>query len=122
MRGANSVCRGFCEKFDDTGGEQKRKREVMSLRIAAALGPPSGSACWVGTQAQARPDWSVSGATIRPEHRDQDQERRLYLVVVRASHALFRVGVGRAGKQWAGHHPDRRQVSPSGMSRRAKAK
>jgi lipoprotein-anchoring transpeptidase ErfK/SrfK len=75
----------------------------MSVRIAVALAATIGAGMLMSTAAQARPDevgfrgeYSPGTIVIRTN------ERRLYLVVD-PSHALrYPVGVGRAGKQWAG--------------------
>jgi lipoprotein-anchoring transpeptidase ErfK/SrfK len=74
----------------------------MSLRIAAALAT-IGVGMLGGTQAQARPDvvgfrgdYSAGTIVIKTN------ERRLYLVVGQGQAMRYLVGVGRAGKQWAG--------------------
>jgi lipoprotein-anchoring transpeptidase ErfK/SrfK len=104
MRGQIVVLQGFCEKFGGPGGVTEAKTEtVMSLRIAAALAATIGVGLLGGTQAEARPDvvgfrgdYSPGTIVIKTN------ERRLYLVVGQGHAMRYPVGVGRAGKQWAG--------------------
>jgi lipoprotein-anchoring transpeptidase ErfK/SrfK len=76
---------------------------MMSLRIAVALAATIGAGVMMSTAAQARPDLvgfqgNYSPGTIVVK----TNERRLYLVLD-PSHAMrYPVGVGKAGKQWAG--------------------
>jgi len=82
----------------------------MSLRIAVALAAIIGAGVLGTTTAQARPMWSASGVTTRRETIVvKTNERRLYLVLDPDHAVRYPVGVGKSGKQWAGHHPDRRQ-------------
>jgi len=75
----------------------------MSLRIAVALAATIGAGLLTVNQAEARPDMvgfrgDYSPGTIVVK----TNERRLYLVVD-PDHAMrYPVGVGKAGKQWAG--------------------
>jgi lipoprotein-anchoring transpeptidase ErfK/SrfK len=75
----------------------------MSLRIAVALAATIGAGMLMSTAAQARPDvvdfrGDYSPGTIVVK----TNERRLYLVVDQGHAVRYPVGVGRAGKQWAG--------------------
>src|SRR6266404_3857742 len=104
MRGQSAVLLGFCEKSDGPGGVTEAKTErVMSLKIAVALAATIAVGILGGTQAQARPDvvgfrgdYSPGTIVIKTN------ERRLYLVVGQGQAMRYPVGVGRAGKQWAG--------------------
>src|SRR3954467_590730 len=73
----------------------------MALRIAVALAAPIGALMSPG--AEARPDivgfqGDYSPGTIVVK----TNERRLYLVVDQGHAVRYPVGVGKAGKQWAG--------------------
>ncbi len=75
----------------------------MSLRIAVALVATIGAGLVMATQAEARPDvvgfrGDYSPGTIVVK----TNERRLYLVLDQGRAMRYPVGVGRAGKQWAG--------------------
>jgi lipoprotein-anchoring transpeptidase ErfK/SrfK len=75
----------------------------MSLRIAVALAVTIGTAMLGATVAEARPDvvgfqGDYSPGTIVVK----TNERRLYLVLDQAHAVRYPVGVGKAGKQWAG--------------------
>src|SRR6201991_3860255 len=75
----------------------------MSLRIAVALAATMGAGLVMTEAAQARPDvvgfrGDYSPGTIVVK----TNERRLYLVVDQGRAVRYPVGVGRAGKQWAG--------------------
>jgi lipoprotein-anchoring transpeptidase ErfK/SrfK len=76
---------------------------LMSVRIAVALAATLGAGMLVSTAAQARPDMvgfrgDYSPGTIVIK----TNERRLYLVVDPVHAMRYPVGVGKAGKQWAG--------------------
>jgi lipoprotein-anchoring transpeptidase ErfK/SrfK len=76
---------------------------MMSLRIAVALVATIGTGVVMSTAAQARPDvvgfhGDYSPGTIVVK----TNERRLYLVVDPEHAVRYPVGVGKAGKQWAG--------------------
>jgi lipoprotein-anchoring transpeptidase ErfK/SrfK len=75
----------------------------MSLRIVVALAATIGAGALMSTAAEARPDivgfhGDYSPGTIVVK----TNERRLYLVVEQGRAVRYPVGVGRAGKQWAG--------------------
>jgi lipoprotein-anchoring transpeptidase ErfK/SrfK len=75
----------------------------MSLRIAVALAATITVGLSMTEAAQARPDvvgfrGDYSPGTIVVK----TNERRLYLVVDQGRAVRYPVGVGRAGKQWAG--------------------
>src|ERR1700722_9803062 len=76
---------------------------LMSVRSGVALAATIGAGMLMSTAAQARPDvvgfrgdYSPGTIVIRTN------ERRLYLVVDPGHAVRYPVGVGRAGKQWAG--------------------
>src|SRR5438094_7030549 len=75
----------------------------MSMRIAAALAATIGAGSLMTDAAQARPemvgvhgDYSPGTIVIRTN------ERHLYLILDSGRAMRYPVGVGRAGKQWAG--------------------
>ena len=75
----------------------------MSLRIAVALAATIGAGVLLPSAAEARPsvvgfrgDYSPGTIVVKTH------ERRLYLVVDQGKAVAYPVGVGRAGKQWAG--------------------
>src|SRR3977135_43113 len=75
----------------------------MALRMAVALAATIGAGLLTAGTAQARPDvvgfrGDYSPGTIVVK----TNERRLYLVVDQGRAVRYPVGVGRAGKQWAG--------------------
>jgi len=75
----------------------------MSLRTAVALAATIGAGMLITTRAEARPDvvdfrGDYSPGTIVVK----TNERRLYLIVDQDHAVRYPVGVGRAGKQWAG--------------------
>jgi lipoprotein-anchoring transpeptidase ErfK/SrfK len=75
----------------------------MSLRIAVALAATMGMGLLTAGAAQARPDvvgfrGDYSPGTIVVK----TNERRLYLILDQSRAVRYPVGVGRAGKQWAG--------------------
>src|SRR6187200_3166502 len=76
---------------------------LMSLRIAVALAATIGAGVLLSSAAEARPsfvgfrcDYSPGTIVVKTN------ERRLYLVVEQGKAVAYPVGVGRAGKQWAG--------------------
>src|SRR4051794_9852753 len=108
MRGQNrckpSLCRAGIDFFDaPQKGRPGELERLMSLRIAVALAATIGAGMLMSTAAQARPDvvgfhGDYSPGTIVVK----TSERRLYLVVDQGRAVRYPVGVGRAGKQWAG--------------------
>jgi lipoprotein-anchoring transpeptidase ErfK/SrfK len=75
----------------------------MSLRIAVALATTLGVGMLMSTGAEARPDMvgfrgDYSPGTIVVK----TNERRLYLVLDQEHAFRYPIGVGKAGKQWAG--------------------
>ena len=75
----------------------------MSGRIAVAVAATIGAGVLMSSVAEARP--AVVG--FRGEYSPgtivvKTNERRLYLVVEQGKAVAYPVGVGRAGKQWAG--------------------
>jgi lipoprotein-anchoring transpeptidase ErfK/SrfK len=95
---------GFALEFGGSkpGGRGKLERR-MSLRMAMALAATFATGVLMADTAQARPDvvgfrGDYSPGTIVVK----TNERRLYLVVDQGRAVRYPVGVGRAGKQWAG--------------------
>src|ERR1700687_42263 len=75
----------------------------MLLRIAVALVATIGAGIFMATAAEARPDVVGFRGDYSPETIiGKTNERRLYYVVDPAHAVRSPVGVGRAGKQWAG--------------------
>jgi lipoprotein-anchoring transpeptidase ErfK/SrfK len=75
----------------------------MSLKIAVALAATFGAGLLISGAAEARPDvvgfhGDYSPGTIVVK----TNERRLYLVLDDGRAVRYPVGVGKAGKQWAG--------------------
>ena len=104
MRGQTGVLRDVRGIFAVPEGVTEANVErLMSLRIAVALTATIGAGMLITTQAEARPD--VVG--FRGEYSPgtiivKTNERRLYYVVDQGHAVRYPVGVGRAGKQWAG--------------------
>ena len=75
----------------------------MSMRIAVALAATIGAGIVMSPAAQAAPEMvGIHGDYAPGTIVVKTHERRLYLVVD-AGHAIrYPVGVGKAGKQWAG--------------------
>jgi len=103
MRGQTGVLRDLRGFRGPEGVTEANVERLMSLRIAVALAATIGAGMLITTQAEARPDMvgfrgDYSPGTIVVK----TNERRLYLVVD-PDHAMrYPVGVGKAGKQWAG--------------------
>jgi lipoprotein-anchoring transpeptidase ErfK/SrfK len=94
---------GFASNFTPKGVTEAKAERVMSLRIAVALAVTIGAGMLGATTAEARPDMvgfrgDYSPGTIVIK----TNERRLYLVLDQGHAVRYPVGVGRAGKQWAG--------------------
>src|ERR1700710_1641576 len=75
----------------------------MSMRIAVALAATSGLGVLMSSAAEARPEM----VGLRGEYTPgtivvKTSERRLYLILDSGRAVRYPVGVGRAGKQWAG--------------------
>ena len=75
----------------------------MSMRIAVALAATIGAGVLMSQAAEARPEM----VGLRGEYTPgtivvKTNERRLYLVVDQGRAVRYPVGVGKAGKQWAG--------------------
>ena len=104
MRGQTGVLRDVRGIFAVPEGVTEANVErLMSLRIAVALAATIGAGMLITTQAEARPDMvgfrgDYSPGTIVVK----TNERRLYLVVDPGHAMRYPVGVGKAGKQWAG--------------------
>jgi lipoprotein-anchoring transpeptidase ErfK/SrfK len=95
---------GFARNLTAPNGVLEAKVErSMSLRIALALAATVGAGMLMSTGAEARPDMvgfrgDYSPGTIVVK----TNERRLYLVLDDGRAVRYPVGVGKAGKQWAG--------------------
>ena len=75
----------------------------MSTRIAVALAATIGLGVLMSPAAQARPEMvGVSGEYTPGTIVVKTNERRLYLILESGRAMRYPVGVGRAGKQWAG--------------------
>src|SRR5690242_12665745 len=75
----------------------------MSMKIAVALAATIGASVVMSSAAEARPemvglrgDYSPGTIVVKTN------ERRLYLVLDQGHAMRYPIGVGRAGKQWAG--------------------
>ena len=86
-----------------TGVIETEVERLMSLRVAVALAAIIGAGMLMPTAAEARPDvvgfrgdYAPGTIVVRTN------ERRLYLVVDQDHAVRYPVGVGKAGKQWAG--------------------
>jgi lipoprotein-anchoring transpeptidase ErfK/SrfK len=84
-------------------GQRVGTERLMSLRIAMALAATLGAGMLATSEAQARPemvgargDYSPGTIVVRTN------ERRLYLILDSGHAVRYPVGVGKAGKQWAG--------------------
>jgi lipoprotein-anchoring transpeptidase ErfK/SrfK len=104
MRAQTGVDHRFAEldlaPRNGCAGELER---LMSLKIAVALAATIGAGALLSTAAEARPsvvgfrgDYSPGTIVVKTN------ERRLYLIVEQGRAVAYPVGVGRAGKQWAG--------------------
>jgi lipoprotein-anchoring transpeptidase ErfK/SrfK len=75
----------------------------MSLRIALAAATLIGAGLLAAPGAEARPDMVAFRGDYSPGTIVvKTNERRLYLVVEQGQAVRYPVGVGKAGKQWAG--------------------
>jgi lipoprotein-anchoring transpeptidase ErfK/SrfK len=92
------------EELDGLGQAANGLERLMSLRIAVALAATFGAGLLAANPAQARPDMvgfrgDYSPGTIVVK----TGERRLYLILDQDHAVRYPVGVGKAGKQWAGN-------------------
>jgi lipoprotein-anchoring transpeptidase ErfK/SrfK len=75
----------------------------MSLRIALAVATLIGAGLLAAPRAEARPDMVAFRGDYSPGTIVvKTNERRLYLIVEQGQAVRYPVGVGKAGKQWAG--------------------
>lgn len=75
----------------------------MSTRIAVALAATIAMASLMSSQAEARPEIvGISGDYAPGTIVVKTHERRLYLILDSGRAMRYPVGVGKAGKQWAG--------------------
>ena len=75
----------------------------MSVKIAVALAATIGAGIAMSSQAQARPEMvGIRGDYTPGTIVVKTSERRLYLILDSGRAMRYPVGVGRAGKQWAG--------------------
>src|SRR3981189_2671169 len=101
--GANRRFAGLEKILTLEKGVRGKLERLMSLRIAVALAATIGAGMLMSSAAQARPDVvGFSGDYSPGTIVVKTNERRLYLVVDQGRAVRYPVGVGRAGKQWAG--------------------
>src|SRR5260221_6936644 len=101
--GNPAFCR-VCVGINGPGrGAVSKVERLMSLRIAVALAATVGAGMLMSTAAEARPDvvgfrgdYSPGTIVVRTN------ERRRFLVLDEGHAVRYPVGVGKAGKQWAG--------------------
>jgi lipoprotein-anchoring transpeptidase ErfK/SrfK len=75
----------------------------MSIRIAVALAATVGAGILMSSAAEARPEMvGIHGEYTPGTIVVKTNERRLYLILDSGRAMRYPVGVGRAGKQWAG--------------------
>jgi lipoprotein-anchoring transpeptidase ErfK/SrfK len=75
----------------------------MSIRIAVALAATIGAGILMSSAAEARPEMvGIHGEYTPGTIVVKTNERRLYLILDSGRAMRYPVGVGRAGKQWAG--------------------
>ena len=75
----------------------------MSMRIAVALAATIGAGVLMSSAAEARPEMvGIRGDYTPGTIVVKTNERRLYLILDSGRAVRYPVGVGRAGKQWAG--------------------
>ena len=76
---------------------------IMSMRIAVALAATIGAGIAMSSAAQARPEMvGINGEYMPGTIVVKTHERRLYLILDSGRAMRYPVGVGKAGKQWAG--------------------
>jgi lipoprotein-anchoring transpeptidase ErfK/SrfK len=98
-----AVCRIAANFMPLEGWTEAKAERLMSLRIAVALAATIGAGMLVTTQAQARPEVvGVHGEYSPGTIVVRTNERRLYLILDQGHAMRYPVGVGKAGKQWAG--------------------
>jgi lipoprotein-anchoring transpeptidase ErfK/SrfK len=87
----------------------------MMRRVALAVAAISGSLIFAQGAAHAAPEMVAFTAGYRPGTIVVNtNERRLYLVMSNGYAARYKVGVGRAGKQWKGvSHVDGKYMYPA---------
>ena len=79
------------------------REQVMSMRIAVALAATIGASIAMSSAAQARPELVeidseyAPGTIVVKTH-----ERKLYLILEYGRAMRYPIGVGKAGRQWAG--------------------
>jgi len=81
-------------------GSQKRMTKHLALRAAVFI--LGFSALYTTPSAQAAQTVSISGEESTGTIIVRTSQRRLYLVTAPGRAVIYPVGVGRAGKQWAG--------------------
>ena len=75
----------------------------MSVKIVVALAVTFGAGIAMSSQAEARPEMvGISGDYTPGTIVVKTHERRLYLILDSGRAMRYPVGVGKAGKQWAG--------------------
>src|SRR6476659_5015128 len=77
--------------------------QIMSMRIAVALAATISAGIAMSSAAQARPEMvDIHGEYTPGTIVVKTHERRLYLILDSGRAMRYPVGVGKAGKQWAG--------------------
>ena len=77
--------------------------QIMSMRIAVALAATIGASVAMSSGAQARPEMvDINGEYAPGTIVVKTHERRLYFILDSGRAMRYPVGVGKAGKQWAG--------------------
>src|SRR6267378_2990964 len=103
MRRGNRRCRISVEFNGPERGLEAKVERLMSLKIAVALAATIGAGMLMSTGAEARPDMvGFRGDYLPGTIVVKTSERRLYLVLDEGHAVRYPVGVGKAGKQWAG--------------------
>ena len=104
MRGQAAILAGFERIRRPLAGAGEAEKMSMSKRIAVALTAATGAALLATNAAQATPELvPVQAAEYSPGTIViKTSERRLYLILDQSHAMRYPVGVGKAGKQWAG--------------------
>ena len=84
-------------------GRGRQSGAEMSVKIVVALAVTFGAGIAMSSQAEARPEMvGISGDYTPGTIVVKTHERRLYLILDSGRAMRYPVGVGKAGKQWAG--------------------
>ena len=100
---ANRRFAALCGISSSPRATEAKTERSMSVRIAVALAATIGAGMLVSVEAQARPEMvGVRGEFSPGTIVVRTNERRLYLILDSGHAVRYPVGVGKAGKQWAG--------------------